>query len=487
MAAKTREWLLDRTGANATGNATHGGQRPLPRGMGWLNTLGPVLVALLVFEALTGVALAMFYSPHPDAAYESTRYIHGLPMGQLVHGLHKYGESAVIVVLGLHLVRAYLQAAYRPPRELVWISGVILLLITMGFGFTGSLLPWDQNAYNATVVRTGYASEVPLIGYISGLMLRGGPEVGALTLTRFYAIHVVLLPALLVPLIIGHVRLSWVKGPAPEAGAAQPSAVVPGYHTQVLRIALAAFGVLVLLNAAAVIWPAELEFKANPSDATYKPRAEWYMMFLLQIVKDWGALPILGKMSWIPVVVIPGIAMTFLMLAPWIDRSEDRRIGKRPVMAAFLVIGSLVILGFSFRGFSQLHPNATPSDSLYGNFTTGGTRAMDEVQVAKGKTAFVACGGCHAAYGDFQGRMGPSLTAYGMKTFLAEVEGHPEAEKMSFLQRYRAYVRGDLRPPNSKMPKYPVEQLSDENLDATAAYISQEPSAVAKAAANKSE
>ncbi len=483
MGVDLRTWLRDRTSVDS--GPGEGLNRGLPKSVGWWNTLGAVAVALLLVEMVTGIFLAMYYSPHPDAAYETTRFIdYELVMGRLVHGIHRYGESALVVVLFLHLLRTYFQGAYKAPRELVWITGVLVFLLTLGFGFTGSLLPWDQNAYNATQVRTKYAADMPVIGPILQLLLRGGTNVGAMTLTRFYAIHALLLPALLVPLLIVHIGLAWRKGPTPTNSPVgeEPPHTHRYLDHHLVRDAVAMFVAVGLVVGWALLQPLELEFKANPADPTYHPHAEWYFMWLLQLVSDFGSLPGMGGLTWLPVAVVPGIAVTFLMLAPWIDRGRERRASRRPVMMGALALGLLGVLGMSFRAYSTMRVNATPSNSLQGVFTQRGERELDPELVAQGRTAFAACGGCHAAYQDFTGKKaGPDLTGYGLKTFLEEVKGVPTAEvrRLSFYDRYAGYVRGTLRPPDSRMPKYSEEALPKERLDAIAAYISQDPAAVA--------
>jgi ubiquinol-cytochrome c reductase cytochrome b subunit len=481
MRAKVQEWLLDRASLGPETYRTL--NRGLPRGIGWWNTLGTVILVLIALEGITGMFLALYYSPHPDAAYETMRFIDvKLPGGRLVHGLHHYGASAVIIALGLHLLRCYVQAAYKAPRELVWLTGLALLLLMVGFGFTGALLPWDQNAWAGTQVRTSYAGEVPIVGPLSRELLRGGPDVGALTITRFYALHLAFLPALLLPLLGVHMLLVWRKGPTPpgaKVGEAVPHTTRFVEH-QFWRHAVAAFVAVLAVFLLAVLKPVMLEFKANPSDASYNPRAEWYFLFLFQLVKDWAGFPLVGRFQWIPVAVLPGLALGFLALAPWIDRGPERRASKRPLMIGILAFGLLGMAGMTLRAYAGLHPNATPRHSLYGRFTEGGERPLDPQLVAEGREAFRACGSCHTAYGDYQARLAPDLSGYGTRNFLTQVEGHRNLESLSHYDRFVKFVRGEIRPPKEKdrMPLYPESQLSTRQLDAIAAYISQDPAEV---------
>ncbi len=481
MALPLRDWLHDRTTVDHT--TLEGWNKPLPKGVGWLNTLGAVAVAILAIQALTGIFLAMYYSPHPDAAYETVRYIDRLPMGRLVHGVHRYADSALVIVLFLHLVRTYFQAAYKPPRELIWLSGIVLLTLVLGFGFTGYLLPWDQNAYWATIVRTKYAGGVPVFGPALLILLRGGSEIGALTITRFYAIHALLLPMLVLLVTQGHLLLAWRKGPTPpgsRVGETTPSVSRYVDH-QLFKDAVAILAVFATLFLLAWVRPIEMEFKANPSDGTYHPHPEWYFLFLFQLVNDLGHIRGLDAIpSWVPALLIPGVAMTFVALAPWIDRHPERRARHRPLMLGVLSIGLLGVLGLGIRGALVLHTNATPRNSLFGRFTDGGEKALDPRLVASGKTAFnaarpVPCSACHNAYADYTSGDKLDLSGYGTKSLPGDVAGHAELEQMSFYDRYKAYVRGAVRPPNSGMPKYPPDQLSDQDLDSIGAYLSQDP------------
>jgi ubiquinol-cytochrome c reductase cytochrome b subunit len=474
--ASIRAWLTDR--ANFDANAE---SRGLPKGVGWSHTLGIVAIALLIVVAVTGFAMAMYYSPHPDAAYESVRYIDKqLPTGALVHGLHHWGTAALTVVLGLHLLRSYIHAAYKPPRELIWISGLVLLTLVMGFGITGELLPWDQDAYHGTVVRTRYAEEIPVIGPMAATLLRGGKEIGALTLTRFYAVHILLLPVLVTALLAAHVL--WVRrfGPTlPQTRVGEEPAPAPGVRYRQMQRALWAvvvvFGVVFALAAS---HPVELDFKADPTDSSYHPRAEWHLMFLFQLVQDFQKIPGIGGYSWIPAVILPGIAMTFLALAPWIDRGPERSPARRPFMMGALALAVLGVAGLTVRAYANLKPNATPAHSLYGHFTNGDRTPLNQEQVLAGAQAFAMCSGCHTAYQDYTtGRSGPDLTGYGRKNIpLTELPNHPDAHSLSYYDRYAQYLRGDLRPEVTRMPKYTEEMLPKDRLDAIGAYLSQDPS-----------
>jgi ubiquinol-cytochrome c reductase cytochrome b subunit len=484
MLGNAREWLRERSTIDP--QALNKG---LPKGVGWWNTLGSTALMLLAVEAVTGIVLAMYYSPHPDAAYETVQFIdRQLPMGRLVRGIHRYADSALIIVLGLHLLRTFFHGAYKRPRELTWVFGLLALNVVVLFGFTGYLLPWDQNGFFGARARTGYFSEIPVVGPMVSRLLLGGPDIGAMTLTRFYAIHAVLLPAILLTMIQAHLVLVWRKGPTPPG--ARVGETVPAasrfLDDQVFKAAVVALGVFAVVYLMAWFRPVEAEFKANPADPTYQPRAEWYFLSLFQLVKNFQELFQARGMSWIPAVVIPGLGMTFLALLPWIDRSPERRASKRPFVVGAMLLGLTGLTALTVQAMVTLRPNATPSNSLYGAYTDHGRRDLDPRQVAQGKELFrtakpLGCSSCHKAYSDYDQGGGPDLSGYGLRSFLRQVAGNAHVERLSFHQRFVQYVRGDLRPraPDgttvTKMPNYPADQLSDAELDAIGAYLSQDP------------
>jgi ubiquinol-cytochrome c reductase cytochrome b subunit len=477
MVARLRDWFYDRSAIDPESFSAL--DRPVAKGAGWWNTLGSASLLMVVLLCLTGAFLSLYYSPHPDAAYESTRYIdRELPGGRLVHGLHLWATSGLVVLMGLHLVRTYVQGAYKPPREIVWVLGVLLLALLMGFIVTGDTLPWDQDGYWAARVRANFPGSLPIVGPAIKTLLLGGAQPGALTLTRFYAIHILLLPALFIGLIAAHLHVAWRKGAtAPGSRVGEPEPTGAGFRqAHLLKHAVAMLAAFLVIYALAIFKPADLEFKANPSDATYHARPEWFLLFLFQLLRDAAGVPV---PSWFFSVVLPGLGITFLMLAPWIDRGPERSARRRPFMMAALGIGILTIAGFTARAYATLTPVATPQDSLYGAFTERGDKELDPAQIRLGKEAFTACAGCHVAYQDYtKGTSGPDLSGYGATTFLSEVPQHPEWDRLTFYDRYAKYVRGEIRYPNSKMPSFSDEMLSKDRLDAIGAYISQDPARV---------
>ena len=181
--------------------------RPEPEG-NWWNTLGSASLFLFVMQGLTGIFLTVYYTPSPDHAYDSIQFImNDLAFGWLIRGIHHWGSSLMVLVVFIHMIRVFATASYKYPRELTWLVGVGLLLLTVGMGFTGYLLPWHQQAYWATTVGTQIAGSVPFIGDFILKALRGGPDLSALTLQRFFSAHIWMLPGLLAAFIGVHLYL----------------------------------------------------------------------------------------------------------------------------------------------------------------------------------------------------------------------------------------------------------------------------------------
>src|SRR5262249_27296513 len=207
-------WVEQRTGLeSAIKNFLY---EEIPPSSGWHQVFGSVAVFLFLVQALTGLLLAFNYAPTPGEAYNSLKYIISeLTGGRLIRGLHHWGASMMIVVVVLHMVQVFIWGAYKKPREATWIAGVVLFLLTLAYGLTGYLLPWDNRAYWGTVVTTQIAGNAPLIGPYLSRLLGGESAVGVVTFARFYGMHVLLLPPATTLLIALHIYLVRKHGVAP--------------------------------------------------------------------------------------------------------------------------------------------------------------------------------------------------------------------------------------------------------------------------------
>lgn len=195
MANKVFTWLDERLGLQGIYDVVL--DRKVPK-VNWWFTLGSASLFLFAMQAATGIMLTVYYVPSPDKAYDSIQYImNGVTFGWLIRGIHHWGASLMVITVFAHMLRTFYFGSYKYPRELTWITGVVLLLTTVGMGFTGYLLPWNQRAYWATTVGTEIAGTVPLLGPFIIAVLRGGTDLSAVTLARFFAVHIWVLPAVI--------------------------------------------------------------------------------------------------------------------------------------------------------------------------------------------------------------------------------------------------------------------------------------------------
>jgi len=205
LATRFGNWLDERLAWRQVWTAIF--LRKIPK-VNWFYTLGSASLFLAVNQIVTGILLTIYYVPTPDHAYDSVQYISTqVQAGWLIRGLHHWGASTMVVVVTLHMLRVIFHGAYKYPREVTWFTGVVLLLTVIGFGFTGYLLPWDQKAYWATTVGTRIAAAPPLIGDTILRIVRGGEELTAITLARFFGVHIWILPTVLILLIALHLYL----------------------------------------------------------------------------------------------------------------------------------------------------------------------------------------------------------------------------------------------------------------------------------------
>ncbi|MBT4643667.1 MAG: DUF4405 domain-containing protein [Deltaproteobacteria bacterium] len=179
--------------------------KPVPRGLNVSFCFGGITFFLFVMLAVTGYFMTIYYVPSPEQAYDAVDYLtFEVPMGQIIRGIHHWSANLMMVTIVIHMLRVYIYGAYKKPREINWLTGVCLLCLVMGFGFTGYLLPWDQKAFWATKVGTSIMGTIPVAGDFMLNLIRGGDGLGALTLTRFYAVHVLFLPLVTIVFLIGH-------------------------------------------------------------------------------------------------------------------------------------------------------------------------------------------------------------------------------------------------------------------------------------------
>lgn len=400
MIQRVLDWLNARTGYRRARTVLL--DEPLPPGTGWLFTLGSVLLALLTIQVVTGALLTLYYAPTPDHAYDSVLFINATTAGRLVRGLHHYAASFIVVAAALHLLRVVSFGSFKAPRELTWLSGVVLLLLILAFALTGYLLPWDQRAYWATVVTINIARLAPVAGDAVASVLQGGSTIGALTLTRWYAAHVIFLPALLVILVVAHVALMrrhGISGPV----RAKTGRAVPFYPYHAARDV--AVVLVVVGTATALAWNGmpPLEGRADPTATGYVPRPEWYFLGLFELLKYFP-----GRWELVGAIVIPTVAITLLALLPWIDRSRAREPHRRPVVMGVFAFGTLAIIVLTALGWSD-RPAAVAAGGGWSLHETAGHVLANDAR----------CTTCH-----IEGGVGDPLGSAPVSRSLEWISGH---------------------------------------------------------------
>ena len=401
---------------------------PIPGGARFAYVFGSALLFIFLSQIVTGTCLALYYVPSPMAAHASVAYIvKEVAAGSFLRSLHSYGSSAMLVVLLLHFLQTFLYGSYKGKRELLWLSGCILSLLVLVMAFTGYLLSWDQSGYSAGSVGANILGQVPLIGEGLRRLLLGGAMLGALTLSRFYVLHVFIIPGLIFALVATHIflfRKAGAAGPAHENPVRPQLPTETFYPKQVFIDMAFVLFVMGVLGMLAHFVPVMLGSEADPANTRYLPRPEWYFLPMFQWLKYWE-----GWRTVIGVFVIPTLLIGLFFSLPFIDRGLERRPWRRPIPVGGVVI---VLIGVIWLGMmSRLEDSRDPAvaaqlaeqsqqDAVY--FHTpfqpysvpassggAGPTALDSSAVA-GKGIFDShgCSGCHGVSGG--GGIGPTLT-----------------------------------------------------------------------------
>ena len=332
-------------------------------GASFAYVFGKVLVFLLVAEAATGAALAAFYSPSSTDAWASVAYLQDqATWGWLVRGLHHHGGSAIVVIAGLHLVQTAVAGAYKKPRELVWWLGVVLLVLVLAWAVTGLVLRWDQAGYWSNRVEVGIAGGTPVVGETIQALAIGGNDYGNLTLTRFYTLHVIVLPAIVTLLVVAHVAIARRHGVTPMRSG--PAA--PRWPDQALRDAIAMAIVFAILLAF-VVQQGGVGLAA-PADATraYDARPLWYFRWLFELRE------LAGSAEQLVAMAVPAIVGGFLISVPLLGDRKKAVLGG--LAGLFALVVGLTVMSFA-RDLSD--------DELAKRMDTAAAAAQRARQIAK--------------------------------------------------------------------------------------------------------
>ena len=325
-------------------------REPMAGGSSYAYAFGSALLFIFIMQATTGIMLMFYYAPTADHAYESTKYIlEELPFGWLLLGMHNWGSSVMVSFVVIHMLQVFIWGAYKKPREMVWMAGVILFVIVIGFGFTGYLLPWDQRAFWATTVGVEIADKAPIAGDFIKRFLLGGPTPGALTLSRFFVIHVMILPAALVSVFALHLFFFRKAGPAgPYTGSKEvlQKKMEHFFPRQVYKDIVVMGLVFMVIVGLAMNFPVELLEEASPEPTDYNPEPEWYFLFLFQLLR----FPLFaGEFGeFVGGILLPTLFILFLLALPFVNRHPERHPKKRPIAmtAVVLLLTTIAVLTY---------------------------------------------------------------------------------------------------------------------------------------------
>ncbi|RMF07274.1 MAG: cytochrome bc complex cytochrome b subunit [Candidatus Neomarinimicrobiota bacterium] len=348
---KIVQWIDERISLEAARKFAKKKEVPVFYGTVWYY-LGGVALFLFIIQIITGILLTFYYQPGVNTAYESVKFIVSkVEYGWLIRETHSWSANLFIFFIFLHMFTVFFAKAYRKPREMTWMTGMLLLLVALGFGFSGYLLPWNELSFFATRVGTEIAGALPVVGDFLLKFLRAGDEVSGATLTRFYGIHVAVLPLIAITLLVIHLLLVQFQGmsvpPKLEKNPALRRGAIPFFPNFVLRdltVWLIVFNVVALL---ALLFPWELGLKADPlAPAPAGIRPEWYFMFMFQTLKQIPAhfLFMEGELFGILVFLVGGIIW---FLVPFLDKhagDPDAVSSKRWTRIGIIVLAFIIVM-----------------------------------------------------------------------------------------------------------------------------------------------
>jgi ubiquinol-cytochrome c reductase cytochrome b subunit len=408
-------WIDDRSGLLSAAHRALA--HPVPPRTGWWYVFGSATLLAFILQVATGIALSTVYVPSSGQAYDSLRFISEQALlGRFLRGMHYFGASAMVLLIGIHVSRTYLMAAYKFPRELNWLSGAVLLLLTLALAFTGQLLRWDQSAVWSVIVGAAQAGRMPIVGGEIARFILAGDTIGGATLSRFFAFHVFFIPALVFLLIGLHLMLVLRHGISerPKAGEPVDPATYRRRYDELLRregvpfwpdaawrdVVFGAAMVSTVALLAVIVGPPELGPPPDPSILEAYPRPDWYFMWYFAVL---AMAP--QHLETIIIVAGPLVFGALLLLVPMFNKGE-RSVRGRPMAALLVVFIWTMILVFWVAGQrADWSPDfdAPPLPAMVVKST--------DPAVVEGARLFheKGCEFCHAVAG-FGGKRGPDLS-----------------------------------------------------------------------------
>ncbi len=350
MFRRALNWLADRSGFDGIRSFLQHKQVPIHSATLWYY-FGGITLFLFTIQVMTGVLLLLYYRPTPTEAFESVQFIvTRVQFGWLVRSIHSWSANLMVLAAVIHMFSVFFLRSYRQPRELTWLTGMALLGLTLAFGFSGYLLPWNTLAFFATKVGTNMAGVVPVIGEFVRRFLRGGEEVTGATLTRFFGFHVAVLPGLTTLLLLAHLALVQKWGMSAPENKGNPPPSMPFFPNFVLRELIAWYGALAVLGTLAALFPWELGTKADPfAPAPAGIRPEWYFLAVFYTLK---LIPsrILFIDGEVLGILVFGLAAAAWMLVPFWDHEPTEAKRHRVVTGVGVFVIAYLIV-FSALGY----------------------------------------------------------------------------------------------------------------------------------------
>ena len=421
-------WLDHRLGARATVLPLL--EHPIPRGaagsMGWWYVFGSASMTLLAIQILSGIGLSLVYVPAPDQAHQSLEFLnYEQPLGWFLRALHYYAGSGMVVMVLVHMTQVFLQGSYKYPRELTWLIGVLLLVCTLGMFFSGQILRWDADAYWGLAVAGSMAGRVPILGPQIVQLLHGGPVIGGDSLSRFFTLHVFVIPGALVTLLIVHLWLvlrCGVSAPPDPQEPVDPRTYDVTYHANLHRSGVPFWGdavlkdaffsaltVIVVVALAALIGPKGPGELPDPTVGGANPRPEWPFLWLFALL----SLSPPATETFI-ILALPVLLVGLLLLVPFVSNRGQRAPSQRPI-AVLLVVVIYTVLGvLTYEGASA--PWSPAMNDWSGEPVPVRLVETSSPLQLQGSVVFQYknCRNCHALDG-LGGRRGPDLTTVGIR------------------------------------------------------------------------
>ena len=396
-------------------------RHPVPPGTGWWYVLGSATLFAFIVQVVTGIALATMYIPSTENAYQSINFITNVAtLGKVLRGIHFFGASAMIILIGAHMMRVYLAGSYKFPREVNWLSGTVLLLMTVAMAFTGQLLRWDQNAFWSVIVGAEQAGRAPLIGKYLAQFILAGQTVGGSTLSRFFSFHVFFIPAVIFGVVGFHLYLVLHNGISepPQAGQPVEPRTYRAWYQKLLNdkgvpfwpdvawrdVVFGALAIFMVVLLAVIIGPPLLGTPPDPTIIQANPRPDWYLLWYFSLL----ALIPPGVENYV-IIGFPVLVGLGLIILPFIGNKGERSPRRRPwavaiVLLVVLTIGPLNLVGLKAPWSPDFNAQPLPASVI--GATSGAVYQGAQLFYQKG------CEYCHAISG-LGGHRGPDLTDVG--------------------------------------------------------------------------